>query len=114
MGIRVEFNPDLCLRDIGEFDANRRLLEECLPREMAQGVVYDFLKAEQRLYWLHGELPLRETRGGEQLSRPRASVQILEVTYFIDKGQIFTRGKYRIEKILNEDDNYFDGYEVNR
>lgn len=112
MGIKVEFNPDLCLRDFSEFEAGRRKKEECLPQAIAEGEVYDFLKSDQRLYWLYGEIPLRETKGGEQLSKPKASVKIMETTYFLDGGQIYTRGKYRVEKILCEADNYFDGYEI--
>ncbi|NTU99073.1 hypothetical protein HGA64_03650 [Candidatus Falkowbacteria bacterium] len=114
MGIRVEFNPDLCLRDIAEFEAGRRELPECLPEELVVGEVYDFLKSDQRLYWLFGELPLRETKGGEQLSKPKASVVILETTHFVKDGKMYTRGKYRVEKILTEEDNYFEGYEINK
>lgn len=114
MGIRVEFNPDLCLRDITEFKEGRRKLEECLPGDLKEGEVYDFLKSDQRLYWLHGELPLRETKGGEQLSRPIASVIILEQTHFLEDGIMHTRGRYKIAKLLSEKDNYFDGYEINK
>ncbi len=111
MGIAVEFNPDLALRDISEFEAGRRKIEECIPKNLEEGKVYDFLKKDQRLYWLHGELPLRETKGGEVLSRPKASVIILEVTHFLEGGVIFTRGKYKVVKILGEANIYFEGYE---
>jgi len=33
MGIRVEFNPDLALRNFSEFTAGRRKREECLPEK---------------------------------------------------------------------------------
>ncbi|MEI7498404.1 MAG: hypothetical protein WCK11_03925 [Candidatus Falkowbacteria bacterium] len=88
MGIRVEFNPDLCLRHWLEYENGNRRAEECLPEDLAEGGVYDFLKKETRLYWLYGELPLRETKGGEQLSRPIASVKILEETHFVENGEI--------------------------
>ena len=111
MGIAVEFNPDLALRDIAEFKAGRRKIEECIPENLNEGKVYDFLKKGQRLYWLFGELPLRETKGGQVLSRPKASVIVLEVTHFLDGGDMFTKGKYKIAKILG-DDLYFEGYEI--
>lgn len=31
MGIKVEFNPDLALRDISEYKSGRRKKEECVP-----------------------------------------------------------------------------------
>lgn len=111
MGIKVEFNPDLCLRNISEYKNGNRKIGECIPEKLEVGMVYDFFKSDQRLYWLMGELPLRETKGGENLSRPIASVVILEVTQFMDEQQLYTRGKYKIVKILNEQEMYFDGYE---
>lgn len=112
MGIAVEFNPDLALRDISEFEAGRRKIDECIPENLEVGKVYDFFKKDQRVYWLHGELPLRETKGGEVLSRPKASVIILEVTHFLDEGILCTKGKYKIAKILNGEELYFEGYET--
>lgn len=112
MGIKVEFNPDLCLRDFSEYEAGRRQIEECLPVNLVVGEIYDFLKSEQRLYWLHGEIPLRETKGGEQLSKPKASVILTEMTYIVENGQIITKGKYKVIKLLENSDNYFDGYEI--
>jgi len=44
MGIQVEFNPDLALRDISEYKAGRRKLEECVPEVLEEGRVHDFLK----------------------------------------------------------------------
>jgi len=34
MGIIVEFNPDLALRDISEFKNGSRKKEECIPEDM--------------------------------------------------------------------------------
>lgn len=112
MGIKVEFNPDLCLRNISEYRKGNRKPEECIPEQLEVGKIYEFLKSEQRLYWLGGELPLRETKGGENLSKPKASVKILEFTLFKEKDLIFTKGKYEIVKILDDDDVYFEGYEL--
>jgi len=112
MGIRVEFNPDLCLRNISEYKNGNRKKEECIPEKLEVGQVYEFLKSEQRLYWLGGELPLRETKGGEVLSKPKASVEILEFTQFKEGEKTFTKGRYKIIKILAENDIYFEGYEL--
>ena len=109
MGIKVEFNPDLALRNIQEFKSSSRRLEECIPENLEAGRVYDFLKKDHRNYWLFGELPLIETQGGEKLSRPKASVQILEVTHFLENGEPFTRGKYKVIEVFNDDQIHFDG-----
>jgi len=114
MGIQVEFNPDLALRNFEEFKAGRRKAEECIPENLEEGKAYDFLKKDQRLYWLHGELPLRETKGGEVLSRPKASIVIMEATHFVEDGKIYTKGKYKIIKILDDKDFYFEGYEIKK
>jgi len=69
MGIKVEFNPDLALRDISEYEKGNRKIEECIPEPLEEGRIYDFLKKDQRNYWMHGEIPLIVTKGGEVLSR---------------------------------------------
>jgi len=111
MGIQVEFNPDLALRDISEFKTGRRKIEECIPENLKKSEVYDFLKKGQRLYyisdnpiWNSGEIPLMKTKGGEQLSRPIASVKIIEATHFLDGGECWTKGKYKVIDIFNESD----------
>jgi hypothetical protein len=114
MGIKIEFNPDLALRNIAEFQAGKRKIEECIPTDLKEGEIYPFFKKELRCYWLLGELPLRETQGNQILSKPKASVKMLEVTHFEENGELFTRGKYQIIKILNENSAYFDGYEVSK
>lgn len=108
MGIKVEFNLDLALRDIYEYKAGRRKIEECIPEDLEEGSVYDFLKKEQRLYWFHGEIPLIETKGGEILSRPKASIIILEATHFMENGDVWTRGKYKVIKVLDDKEIYFE------
>lgn len=37
MGIKVEFNPDLALRDMAEYKKGNRKIEECLPENMEAG-----------------------------------------------------------------------------
>ena len=109
MGIAVEFNPDLALRNISEFKAGRRKIEECIPDPIEEGRVYDFLKQGQRCYWLYGELPLLETKGQGNLSEPKASIIILEISHFKEDGEIFTKGKYKVIKIIPSGEIYFNG-----
>jgi hypothetical protein len=111
MGIKVEFNPDLALRDISGFKSGKRKIEECVPDPLEEGKVYDFLKKGQRLYylsdsefWGKGQIPLMKTSGDEKLSRPLASVKILEATHFLENGEIYTKGKYEVIKIFDEND----------
>lgn len=112
MGISVEFNPDLALRNLSEFKNNTRKIEECIPDPLEKNKIYDFLKKEQRNYWLHGELPLIETKGGGELSEPIASVVILEVTHFKENGEIFTKGKYKVIRIIPKGEIYFNGHGI--
>lgn len=111
MGIKVEFNPDLALRNISEFKNGNRKIEECIPEVLKEGKIYDFLKKEQRNYWLHGEIPLIETQGNEILSRPKASIIILEATHFLDNGEIYTKGKYKVIKIIKDGEIYFECFD---
>ena len=46
MGIKVEFNPDLALRNITEHKNGKRKIEECIPENLEVGKVYDFLKRQ--------------------------------------------------------------------
>ena len=48
MGIQVEFNPDLALRNISEFKNGNRKKEECMPENIEAGKTYPFLKEGQR------------------------------------------------------------------
>lgn len=111
MGIVVEFNPDLALRDIKEYKAGKRKKEECIPENLAKGKVYSFLKKDQRNYWLFGEIPLIETKGNQKLSRPIASIQILEATHFCDHNQMFTKGKYKVIEVFKGDNIYFECFD---
>lgn len=104
MGIQVEFNPDLALRDISEFKAGRRKIEECIPENLEVEGIYDFLKHGQRNFWLDGETPLLETKGNQQLSRPKASIKILECTQFLENGEVWTKGRYKVKDVFDEND----------
>jgi len=109
MGIQVEFNPDLALRAFG---TQGRLEEECLPEKLVVEEVYDFLKKGQRNYWLEGEIPLLETKGNQQLSRPLASIKILNATHFLKSGELYTKGEYEVKGVFDLDDSkiYFESY----
>lgn len=110
MGIQVEYNPDLALRNIEEFKAGRRKREECIPAVLKRGQTHVFLKKGQRLYWLLGELPLVETTGNQNLSRPLASVVIKEATHVLIKGEPYTKGQYKVVEVFKDDKVHFDGF----
>ncbi|MFA5124502.1 MAG: hypothetical protein WC473_01565 [Patescibacteria group bacterium] len=111
MGIAIEFNPDLALRSHDKFITGKRRREECLPEKLEVGKAYDFLKVGQRNYWLNGELPLLVTEGDENLSLPVASIVILEATHLKDGDRVFTKGKYLIKEVFNNDSSvHFNGY----
>jgi hypothetical protein len=101
MGIAVEFNPDLALRDYSHFKSGKRKKEECLPLKIEKGRVYNFLKSGQRNYWLEGELPLLETKGNANLSRPLASIRILEATHTLIDGSPCTKGRYIVIEVFD-------------
>jgi hypothetical protein len=109
MGIKVEFNPDLALRNIEEFKNGQRKIEECVPEKMELGKIYEFLKSGQRLFylsdsefWGNGQIPLCRTNGKEELSRPIASIKILEAAHFLEKGEVWTKGKYKVVEVFDE------------
>ena len=101
MGIQVEYNPDLALRNIEEFRAGRRKEEECIPKGLEPGKVHPFLKQGLRNFWLEGEIPLVETEGSGKLSRPLASIVIQKSTHFMNDGKQCTRGTYRIVEVFD-------------
>jgi hypothetical protein len=110
MGIQVEFNPDLALRDYSKFIAGERKAEECLPETLAVGNTYEYLKEGQRNYWLDGELPLLLTQGNSELSSPIASIVILEATHFKNGDKNYTKGKYLVKEIFADGAIHFNSY----
>ena len=75
------------------------------------GKEYNFLKKGQRVFWISddpfwskGEVPLCRTEGNGKLSRPLASIKILESTHFLEDGEVWTKGKYKISDIFDIDD----------
>jgi len=119
MGIKVEFNPDLALRNISEYKLGNRKIEECVPENLEKDRVYDFLKSDQRFFWFsnspawgNGQMPLCETDGKENLSRPLASIKMLEATHFLENGKVWTKGKYKVINVfdVNDDKINFETY----
>ncbi len=110
MGIRVEFNPDLTLRNISHFKSGERKEAECIPEVLEVSKVYPFLKKDQRNYWLHGEIPLLETQGNEILSRPKASVIIKEATHILENNHVYTKGFYEVVEVYTDDTIHFEGF----
>ncbi|MBS3144730.1 hypothetical protein J4208_04045 [Candidatus Woesearchaeota archaeon] len=113
MGIQVEFNPDLALRDMEEHRQGRRSIEECIPENIQEEGAYPFLKKGQRNYWMLGEIPLVRTDGIGNLSRPLASIVILEATHFSRDGEMYTRGRYLVKDVFDPNDKkvQFEGFE---
>ncbi|MBR9704242.1 hypothetical protein GOV12_02430 [Candidatus Pacearchaeota archaeon] len=111
MGIEIIYNPDLALRDYEEYEKGNRKVEECIPKNLEVGKTYEFLKSNQRVYWLNsseewnnGEMPLVITKGNEIVSRPVASIKMIEFTHFIINGKTFTKGIYMVIEIFDKDD----------
>jgi hypothetical protein len=108
MWIEVTFNPDLALRNYDKFLSWEREKEECIPENIIEGQEYNFLKKWQRLYWFNDEekfdyweLPLLETDWNENLSRPKASIKIIEATHFLKNGEVWTKWIYKVIEIFN-------------
>ncbi len=112
MGIHIEYNPDLALRDFKEFKKGDRKEEECIPENLAKEQTHEFIKKGQRNYWIEGEIPLLETKGEQQLSKPLASIIILEATHFLLNGEPYTKGKYKVVEVFDPDDSkaHFNGF----
>lgn len=102
MEIKPEFESQLVLRNIREFVESKRKFEECIPENLKEGREYGFLVEGQRNYWLFGKFPLYEMRpDGKVSENPRAVIHIFEVTQFLEKGHVFTKGKYEILTVTN-------------
>jgi len=103
-----EDNKEMVLDMIDQ--ALTEIVEECIPENIETGKVYPFLKEGQRNYWFFGEVPLVETKGNQELSRPKASILILEAVHFIENGKIYTKGKYKVVEVFNDDKIHFEGF----
>lgn len=111
MGVKIEFNPDLALRNFTECENGNRKSEECIPKDLEAGKVYTFLKSDHRNYFFDGEVPLLETQGNGVLSRPKASILMIEATHFLGNGKPFTKGFYKVVEVFSDDKIHFEGFE---
>ena len=50
-------------------------------------------------------------RDRENLSRPKASIIILEATHFVENNEVWTKGKYKVIEVFNDDDIHFEGFD---
>jgi len=105
MSITAEFCPEICLR---EFQTPNREPEECIPENLEANKVYDFLKKDQRNYWMYNDIALTETKGNGIVSGPKASVVLLEATHFVKDNKVFTSGKYQVMEVYNDDAIHFE------
>lgn len=104
MGVPVEFNTVLALRDRRMSGDVSRATDELLPETLAKGDEHAFTKRGQRIYRLDVEIPLVVTHGNHDISRPLAAVVILEATHVLRDGAYWTIGRYRITEVFSSDD----------
>lgn len=109
MSIKLEVSSDLALRNYSKIKEEGRLPEECIPENIKEGEIYGFLKRGQRDFWMDGEVALVETKGGEILSEPKASIIFLEITHFRKGNETWTKGKYKVVKAIKNNEVYFSG-----
>jgi hypothetical protein len=114
MGIKIEFNPDIALRNISEFREGNRKESECIPELLETGKTYPFLKEGQRNYWFGGEIALLETKGNEVLSDPVASIIVEEATHFKKDGKVYTKGSYKVTEVFNDKNIHFNWLNIVR
>lgn len=102
----------MALRNIAEYKQGNRKKEECIPANIAEGQIYEFLKKGQRNYWLEGEIPLIETKGNGQLSKPLASIIILEATHLLLDKEPYTKGRYKVIEVFDPKESkvHFNGF----
>jgi hypothetical protein len=112
MGIAVEFNPELALRSQTAYESGARCETECLPVQLQEGQEYRFAKRGQRNFYLQGAVPLRETADNEAVSRPLASITIVEATHVLRDGEPWTIGRYRVDAVFTDDGPHFEGFEM--
>jgi hypothetical protein len=79
-----------------------------VPEKLKVGKVYNFLKREQRIYWFYGEVSLiKTTTKGGSFSQPVANVEFVEVTHFMQGGEVWTKGKYKVLEVFAEEKTEF-------
>lgn len=95
MGIQVEFNPDLALRNISEFKSGKRKIEECIPINLKKGDAN--VAGEKTNYHVIIDATVKE---GEIID---AHVLHDGNTYnfrLVDNPKIFTNGEFSFQEML--------------
>jgi len=68
--------------------------------------------SHENFYYLLGPVPLRTTTGEGNISKPIASIQILEATHFMQDGNPMTKGCYKVVEAFEDNEIHFDGFEI--
>lgn len=105
MPINIEFAPELVLYRTHNIEEAR------IPQSLEIGETYNFLKSGQRAYWLEGEQALVEKLEDGSLSKPIASIMILSATHFMQDKKVYTKGTYKVLRIIKPNEIYFNGCE---
>lgn len=102
MGIQVEYNDVLALREWGD---EERAEVETIPPDLKEGDTYDYRKNGYRILPLMKAIPLVQTKGGQKFEKVVALVCIQNITVEADPmgDRIFTFGQYRVIKILDQE-----------
>lgn len=104
MEIKPEFESELHLYNVREFVKDKRKFDECIPENLKEDREYSFLLPGQKFFGLVGKFPLVEINENEK--KPgitRALVSLLEVTHFINEKNVFTKGKYKIVRVVDKE-----------
>jgi hypothetical protein len=104
MEIKPEFESELRLYNVREFVKDKRKFDECIPENLKEGREYGFLLPGQKFFGLLGKFPLIEINEDEK--KPgvtRATVNLLEVTHFTGDKNVFTKGKYKIVRVMDKE-----------
>lgn len=100
MGISVEYNDVLALRESGDTERTER---ETIPVNIQEGVVYTYQKDGYRIFPIGKVIPLVVTQGRQQFTRVAALVVIGRVSVDLDPcdSQSVSCGWYRVIKVLD-------------
>lgn len=99
MGVPVEFNAVLALRDAAESINEQRHVDEYLPDHPKVGQEYGFRKCGQRIYQLGVPLSLLTTAGDNKTMQKVGTAVIIEARHIMEEDHVLTIGRYRILKL---------------
>ena len=98
---KIEYNTDLALYESKKYSKGQCMAEECMPEQLELGETYEFVKKGHRNYELSAEVTLLEMKEDEVLFDMRARGPIIELSFFIEEGQSYTRGKFTVNELLS-------------